>query len=78
VVWGQIFGIAGAPQLDPTVVAWWDERIAQLVQHPEWKATLASNFLGGEYMNSQQSKAYLAKMHEGRLAVLRQLGQAKM
>lgn len=78
VVWGQIFGIAGAPQLDPAVVAWWDERIAQLVQHAEWKATLASNFLGGEYMNSQQSKAYLAKMHEGRLAVLRQLGQAKM
>lgn len=78
VVWGQIFGLSGAPKLDPAVVAWWDETIAQFVQSPEWKAALAANFLGGEYMNSQQSKDYLAKMHESRLTVLRQLGQAKM
>jgi len=78
VIWGQIFGLAGAPKLDRAVVAWWDDKIGQLVQSPEWKAVLAANFLGGDYMNSEQSRAYLAKMHESRLNVLRQLGQAKM
>jgi len=78
VVWGQIFGLAGAPKLDRAVVAWWDDKIGQLVKTDEWKAALAANFLGGEYMNSEQSRAYLTKMHEDRLNVLRQLGQAKM
>lgn len=78
VVWGQVFGILGAPNLNPEVVAWWDDKISQLVQTEEWKAALKANFLGDQYMNSAESKAYLVKMHEDRLRVLRELGVAKL
>ena len=78
VVWGQVFGLLGAPNLDPAVVAWWDDKIGQLVQTDEWKAALKTNFLGDQYMNAAQSKEYLSKMHEDRLRVLRELGVAKI
>jgi len=78
VVWGQIFGIAGAPELDPATVGWWDDKLSQLVQTEEWKAAIAANFQGGEYMDSAKSKEYLANMHQDRLNVLRRIGVAKL
>jgi putative tricarboxylic transport membrane protein len=78
VVWGQIFGLSGAPNLDAATVAWWDDKIGKLVQTEEWKAVLSGNFLGGDYLNSEQSRDYLAKMHESRLNILRQLGASKL
>lgn len=78
VVWGQVFGMLGAPGLDPAVVKWWDEKIAALVATPAWQESLKKNFLGGEYSDSAASKELLEKMHQSRLEVLRAIGAAKL
>jgi putative tricarboxylic transport membrane protein len=77
VVWGQIFGLVGAPKLDPAVVKWWDEKITKLVATKAWQDALAAGFLGGEYIHGAEIKAYLDTVHKSRLEILRQLGLAK-
>ncbi|MFN7193914.1 MAG: tripartite tricarboxylate transporter substrate binding protein, partial [Rhodospirillales bacterium] len=37
VVWGQVFGLLGAPGLDPAVLAWWTDRIRALTAADAWK-----------------------------------------
>ncbi|MGQ7792005.1 Bug family tripartite tricarboxylate transporter substrate binding protein [Faunimonas sp. B44] len=77
VVWGQVFGLSGAPQLDPAVVKWWDEKIAALVESDAWKTALADNFLGGKSYPSAEATAFVAEMHRGRQEILRAIGVAK-
>lgn len=77
VVWGQAWGIAGAENLDPAVVAWWDDKLSQLVATPEWKAMLADNFLRGEYTASKDAKPELEKIFQDHLALMRDLGLSK-
>ena len=36
VVWGSDHGIAGPPDLDPAVAAWWQDKISKMVQTAAW------------------------------------------
>jgi putative tricarboxylic transport membrane protein len=44
-VWGQDFGLAGPPELAPDVAAWWEQRLALMVETDEWKKMMRDSFL---------------------------------
>lgn len=44
-VWGQDFGLAGPPELAPDVAAWWEQRLAMMVETDEWKKEMRESFL---------------------------------
>lgn len=77
VVWGQAWGLLGAANLDPAVVAWWDDKLGKMVQTPEWKKMIAENYLRSEYTDSAQTKVLLAKIYQEHLDLLRNLGLSK-
>lgn len=78
VVWGQVFGMLGAPGLDPAIVAWWTDRIQALVATDAWKASIAENQLGGDVYVGPGLPAQMKVFHEQRLDVLRKIGAAKL
>jgi putative tricarboxylic transport membrane protein len=77
VVWGQAWGIAGTENLDPAIVAWWDDKLSKLVVTPEWKTMLADNFLRGEYTSSKDAKPQLEKIYQDHLTLMKDLGLSK-
>jgi len=77
VEWGQIFGVSGAPNLDPALVAWWQDKLARMVETEEWQSMLKSSHYRGEYVQGGALKGYLDEHYKRRLAILRELGVAK-
>lgn len=77
VLWSQQWGLLGPPGLAPEVVAWWDDVLGRMVESRSWKAMIAENLLGGDYLDSKAMKGFLVRSYEEHLAVLRDLGLAK-
>lgn len=77
VVWGQAWGLMGAENLDPAVVAWWDDKLGKMVQTDQWKKIVADNYLRSEYTGSAETKPLLAGIYQQHLTLLRDLGLAK-
>lgn len=73
-VWHQMFGLVGPPGLDSEVVAWWDERLRELVATEEWKAMIAENYHRSNYVGPDELRAHLAELNEIHLAALRARG----
>jgi putative tricarboxylic transport membrane protein len=74
VTWGQVFGLLGAPELDPEVRDWWSARITELTETEEWQAFIAENYLGGDVYVGEGLPAAMDRFHEDRVAVLRLIG----
>jgi putative tricarboxylic transport membrane protein len=77
VVWGQIHGLVGAPDLDPAVAKWWDEKLTALVESEAWKKSIADNYLGGEYTHGEELPAFMDEVNSSRKDVLTLIGAAK-
>jgi putative tricarboxylic transport membrane protein len=77
VVFGQFWGLAGPPGMEPALVKWWDDKLQKLVQTKAWKDALTTNFLRSEYHDSTKSPAFLKARYEEYLSLLRELGLAK-
>ena len=78
VIWGQYFGLAGAPGLDPAIVKWWDEKITALTKNEAWQKAIQDNFQGSTHTRGEELKALMQRVHESRVQILRQLGAAKI
>jgi putative tricarboxylic transport membrane protein len=78
IVWGQMFGLAGTPKLDPAVQKWWDEKIAALVANPDWQKAVRENFMGGTHVRVDGMPSYMQGLQDSRLKILRQLGVSKL
>jgi putative tricarboxylic transport membrane protein len=74
ITWGQVFGLLGAPGLDPEVTAWWTDRIAALAATEQWQASLAENYLGGTVYSGEGLPAQMEAFSNARLDVLRLIG----
>lgn len=74
VTWGQVFGLLGAPELDPEVQDWWTARIVELTESQEWQTFISDNFLGGEVYVGEGLPEAMTSFHEDRVAVLRLIG----
>ena len=77
VVFAQEMGLAGPPNLDPAVVAWWDERLRKLVASKAWDEASKELFLRRDYVGADKARAHVDNMHEQHLAILREVGLAK-
>jgi len=77
VVWGQDFGIVGPPDLDPAIVAWWDDVFARMVETEAWADMLSENFLRPVYTDSAETTVLMEDFYQRYLAVLRDVGLAK-
>jgi len=77
VVWGQVFGLVGAPELDPAVAKWWDEKITALVESEAWKKSIADNYLGSDYTHGADLPAFMDDVNAKRKDVLTLIGAAK-
>ena len=77
VVWGQAWGLAGPPDMDPALVKYWDDAIQKLVATDAWKAAMKEMFLRSEVVPASKAKAHFAEMHNQHLVVLKDLGLAK-
>ncbi|WP_166802509.1 Bug family tripartite tricarboxylate transporter substrate binding protein [Microvirga pakistanensis] len=77
IVWGQSWGLAGPPGMDPELVKFWDNAIQKLAATDAWKATVKEMFLRSQVVNASQAKEHMAQLHDQHLALLRDLGLAK-
>ena len=77
IVWGQEWGLLGAADMDPAVVAWWDDKLSKMVETDEWKKMIATNYLRSEYSSSAESKSLVQKIYQDHLDLLRSLGLSK-
>ncbi len=78
VVWGQVFGLLGAPELDPAVVSWWTARIEELTATDAWRAAIADNYLGSEIMTGEGLAGRMKGFADARIEVLKAIGAAKI
>jgi putative tricarboxylic transport membrane protein len=77
IVYQQIWGIAGPPEMNPALVAWWDDKLKKAVNTKAWKNMAAENFLGTAYYDSKTAPAELKATYEICLKILRDLGISK-
>jgi putative tricarboxylic transport membrane protein len=77
VVWGSYYGIAGAPNLDPSVVSWWDDKLGRMAKTPAWQELLKENFIAAHYVGSDKVKPFLDQIYGNFLTVLRDVGLSK-
>ena len=77
IVFAQELGLAGPPDLDPAVVAWWDERLRKMTESKAWTEAARELFLRKDYIGADRARAHVDRMHEQHLAILREVGLAK-
>jgi len=77
IIWGQSWGLAGPPDMDPALVKFWDDAIQKLVATDAWKAMVKEMFLRSELVPASKAKAHFVELHNQHLAVLKDLGLAK-
>lgn len=77
IVWGQSWGLAGPPDMDPALVKFWDDAVQKLVQTDAWKAMVKEMFLRSEVVPASRAKEHMAKLHKEHHALLSDLGLAK-
>jgi putative tricarboxylic transport membrane protein len=77
VIWGQYYGISGAPDLDPAVVAWWDDKLSRMNETETWKAVLRENFFAADYVGAAKVKPAMDEIYNQFLTVLRDVGLSK-
>lgn len=78
IIWGQSWGLAGPPNMDPALVKFWRDAIAKLVASPAWQKGLSENFQRSEFDPKSDPKAELKKLHDDHLSLLKELGQSKI
>ena len=72
--WRAIFG---PKDLSPAQVAYWEGILRKVVEAPEWKAYLETNFSSDEFLTGEPLKKYLERDYAAAKAVLSELGLAK-
>jgi putative tricarboxylic transport membrane protein len=78
IVWGQAWGLAGPPDMDPALVKFWDDAVQRLVATDGWKSAVREMFLRSEVVPANRMKEHLQMLYDRHLAVLRDIGLAKL
>jgi putative tricarboxylic transport membrane protein len=77
VVWGQFWGLAGAPGMDPALVKWWNDRLQKMTATKAWKEAIDASFQRSEFIDHTKVVSYMEERYKEYLQVLRDLGLAK-
>lgn len=76
-VWGQFWGLAGAPGMDPGLVKWWNDRLLKMTATKAWKEAIDASFQRSDFIDYTKAPAYMADQYNKYLQVLRDLGLSK-
>ncbi len=76
-VWGQFWGLAGAPGMDPALVKWWNDRLQKMTATKPWKDAIDASFQRSDFIDYTKAPAYMEGQYKQYLQVLRDLGLAK-
>jgi putative tricarboxylic transport membrane protein len=76
-VWGQFWGLAGAPGMDPALVKWWNDRLQKMAATKAWKDAIDASFQRSDFIDYTKAAAYMEGQYKQYLQVLRDLGLAK-
>ena len=77
VVWGQYYGVAAPPGLDPAVQAWWIDKLTKLNASKTWKDTLAESSQRADFSTGATAKANMETAYQRFKAVLTDVGLSK-
>ncbi len=77
VVYSQFWGVAGPPNLDPAVAAWWADRFRKATETERWKASLRSNLQTGNFAALAEAGEYFKREQQTFRTVLTRVGLAK-
>lgn len=77
VMWDSPQSIGLPPETDPALVAWWDDKLAKMVETDAWKSMVAENYFRDIYTRQSETKAAMDELYQRYLAVLTKLGLAK-
>ena len=73
----QEFGTNGPPNMDPALVAWWDDKLRKLVQSKGWQDMAKEAFLRTEYVGADKVRAKVDEMADQHRQILNDLGLVK-
>jgi putative tricarboxylic transport membrane protein len=77
VVFGQFWGIAGPPGLDPEVAKWWEDKFRKVVATKTWQDGLKAKFQRSDFYGLEKAGEYFQKEQAALRAVMTELGLAK-
>jgi putative tricarboxylic transport membrane protein len=77
ILWSQEMGFIGPPDLDPAIVAWWDDKLRKMVESKAWDEATKEMFLRKEYVGADRAKADVERMYQDHLSILKDIGMAK-
>jgi len=76
-VYGNWFGTIGPRGMTAQQIAWWDETLARLTRHEEWRKELDRNMWSDFYMSSRESRQFLDQQNDELRALMTDIGLAK-
>lgn len=77
VQWGQYYGIAAPPGLDPAVQAWWLDKLTRMNASAAWRKILSEAAQKEDFSVGDKAKANMAATYERFKAVLTDVGLSK-
>ena len=76
-VYGNWFGVIGPRGMTPQQVAWWDETLARLTHHEDWRKELERNMWSDFYTPSRESRRFLDQQNVELRTLMTEIGLAK-
>lgn len=77
VQWGQYYGIAAPPALDPAVQAWWIDRLTRMNASDFWKRTLEEASQKADFSTGAEARKNMAYAYDRFKEVLTAVGLSK-
>jgi putative tricarboxylic transport membrane protein len=77
VVFGQFWGLAGAPGMDAGLVKWWNDRLLKMTATKAWKDAIDANFQRSDFIDHTKAASYMENAYKQYLQVLRDVGLSK-
>jgi putative tricarboxylic transport membrane protein len=74
---GNWRGIVGPKDLGPAEVAFWANRLAEVVKRDEWKANLERNYWDADFLTGAEARQFLDTQYEELRSTLANLAPAK-
>lgn len=77
IVWDSPQSLALPGDVDPALVAWWDDKIGKMVKSAAWQKVVEDNYYRDAYVPQAEAKAAMDGLYERYHTVLNKLGLAK-
>lgn len=77
VVFGQFWGVAGPPGLDPEVAKWWEDKFRKVVATKTWQDGLTEKFQRSDFYGLEQAGEYFKKEQATLRSLMTDLGLVK-